>query len=403
MLSIRSVQAIVTAPQGINLVVVKIETSEPGLYGLGCATFTQRCLSVATAVEQYLAPLLAGRDPDRIEELWNLGMVHSYWRNGPVLNSAVSGVDMALWDIKAKCANMPLYQLLGGKVREGAAVYRWANGRDPRECEDRAREWIEQGVRHVRIQCGPNVGMPYGGLRLDRPEGALDGDYYDPADYMRRNLAALQHVRDKLGPEIELIHDIHERLRPADAVRFARELEPVRLFFLEDALAPEDIEWFANIRAASAVPLAMGELFVHPGEWMPLVSRRLIDFIRIHISAIGGLTPARKVAHIAEAFGVRTAWHGPFDVSPVGHAVSVHLDIASTNFGIQELFSPGFEGPLREVFPGCPEVRNGYLYASDRPGHGVDLDLTAAAKYPHQPGIDRWTQARLPDGTITRP
>jgi len=412
MISIRAVTPVITAPAGINLVVVKVDTSEPGLYGLGCATFTQRCLSVASAVSDYLEPLLVGRDPDRIEDIWKLMMVHAYWRNGPVLNSAVSGVDMALWDIKAKRAGMPLYQLLGGRMRGGATVYRHAGGKDHKQIEDQVAAYLQQGVRHVRVQLGPYGGLAhtaarpegvYGGPACgaqDSP-GAPDGAYYDPRLYMRTNLAALEYIRARFGPEVELLHDVHERLAPSDAVQYARTVEPLRLFFLEDVLAPEDIDWFANIRQTCVTPLAMGELFVNIREWLPLVSGRLIDFIRMHISAIGGLTPARKAAAVAEAFGVRTAWHGPGDVSPVGHAVNVHLDLASPNFGIQEFC--GFDDATREVFPGAPEQRGGCLYVNERPGHGVDIDLKAAARYPPRRAVDFWTQARLPDGTIARP
>lgn len=412
MVTIRAVTPVITAPAGINLVVVRVDTSEPGLYGLGCATFTQRCLSVASAVSDYLHPLLEGRDADRIEDLWKLMMVHAYWRNGPVLNSAVSGVDMALWDIKAKRAGMPLYQLLGGRMRGGATVYRHAGGRDHREIEEQVAAYLQQGIRHVRVQLGRYGGPAYVVARPEGvyggpagpglpPEHAVDGAYYDPKLYMRTNLAALEHVRVRFGDELELLHDVHERLPPSDAVRFARAVEPLRLFFLEDALAPEDIDWFANIRQTCTTPLAMGELFVNVREWLPLVSNRLIDFVRMHISAIGGLTPARKAAAVAEAFGVRTAWHGPGDVSPVGHAVNVHLDLASPNFGIQEFC--GFDDATREVFPGAPELRGDCLHVSERPGHGVDIDLAAARKHPPQRTVDLWTQARLPDGTIARP
>jgi len=398
MVTIRDVRAILTAPAGTNLVIVKVETSEPGLYGVGCATFTQRYMPVRSAVVDHLQPLLVGREADRIEELFQLMMVHGYWRNGPVLNNAISGVDMALWDIKAKRAGMPLYDLLGGKCREAAAVYRPADGREPREIEENVRRYMEQGVRHIRVQCGG-----YGGIRRDafKPEGALEGAYYDPRQYTRDAIRAIEHVRVHIGYDIELLHDVHERLKPAQAVEFAKVLEQYRLFFLEDLLAPEDMEWFANVRAVCTTPLAMGELFNHPREWTPLIVNRQIDFMRMHISQMGGLTPARKVAALGEVFGVRTAWHGPGDVSPVGHALNVHLDLVCPNFGIQEF--AGFTDTLCEVFPGSPELRNGYLYPNDRPGLGIDIDEKVAARFPPVPRLDTWSQARLPDGSLTRP
>jgi mannonate dehydratase len=423
---ITNVKCILTAPAGIGLAVVKVETSTAGLYGVGCATFTQRLLPVRAAVEEYLKPLLIGRDPQRIEELWQLCYQNSYWRNSPVLNNAISGVDQALWDIKGKVANLPVYQLLGGKVREGAAIYRHADGRDPQEVLDNVLRLQAEGLRYIRCQMGG-----YGGIGKQARAGSYNhvggdggagrsngglagslqaqpGDYFDPGVYARSIPPMFEHVRSAIGFETELLHDVHERLAPIDAVRLAKALEPYRLFFLEDPLAPEDQEWFKVIRQHAATPIAMGELFTHPLEWRPLIVNQLIDFIRVHISAIGGITPARKLAALGEAFGVRTAFHGPGDVSPIGHAANVHLDVSVPNFGIQE-FS-GFDAVLQEVFPGCPEVHAGSLYPNDCAGLGIDIDETLAAKYPIHPnmaqfneGVVDWTQSRLPDGTLWRP
>lgn len=396
--TVKDVKTIITAPEGINLVVVKIETSEPGLYGLGCATFTQRAHAVKTAIDEYIKPFLLGKDVSRIEDLWQSAMVSAYWRNGPIMNNAVSGMDMALWDIKGKMANMPVYQLLGGKSREAAAVYRHADGRDEQEVENNVRMYMEQGYHYIRCQMGL-----YGGKQehFHQPEGALPGAYYDPAAYARSIPKLFEHIRSTVGDEVELIHDIHERLVPIDAVRLAKELEQYKLFYLEDALAPEDIEWFRMIRAQTTTPIAMGELFVHPLEWVPLMTERLIDFIRVHISTIGGITPAKKIAVLGEPFGVRTAWHGPGDVSPVGHAANLHIDLTSNNFGIQEWHQ--FGEAAQEVFPGCPEVRNGYAYLTDAPGLGIDLDEKKAAEYPPHHDLPAWTLARKPDGTSARP
>jgi mannonate dehydratase len=397
-ITIRDVQVILTQPTTQRLVVVKIITSEPGLYGLGCATFTQRFHAVHAAIEHHLKPYLIGRDVSRIEDVWQMLNVNGYWRNGPVLNNAMSGIDMALWDIKGKLANMPVYQLLGGKCREAAAVYVHADGRDPQEVVENAQQFMADGYRFIRVQMGG-----YGGKhdRDIRPEGALEGAYFDPRAYMRNMLKMIETVRSTLGDEIELLHDIHERLQPIDAVGFAKAVEPFKLFFLEDALAPEDVDWFANIRAQCTTPLAMGELFNNPLEWRSLVANRQIDFLRMHISTIGGLTPARNAAIFAQIFGVRTAWHGPQDVSPVGHAANLHLDVWAPNFGIQEWCR--FPEVVYEMFPGCPEVRNGYMYPNDRPGLGVDIDEKLAAKYPCTDEVIGWTQTRLPDGSPSRP
>ncbi len=397
-ITITDVQCILTQPGHSRLAIVKVITSEPGLYGLGCATFTQRIFAVAAALERHLKPFLIGRDVRRSEEIWQMSMVHGYWRNGPVLNNAISGVDQALWDIKGKLANMPVYDLLGGKVREGAHVYVHADGRTPEEVTEKVKRYVDDGYRYVRIQMGGYGGT---GDAMTRPEGAADGAYFDPKAYMRNMLEMIAHVRREVGPELELLHDIHERLAPIDAVQFAKDVEPYRLFFLEDALAPEDLAWFRTIRAQTSTPLAMGELFNHPLEWRTLMEERLIDFIRMHVSQMGGLTPARKAADFAQIYGIRTAWHGPSDTSPVGHAANLHMDLYSPNFGIQEWYRPT---PLDyEIFPGLPEVRNGYLYANDKPGLGIDINEQLAAEYPCQEIIEDWTQTRLPDGTPVRP
>lgn len=398
MLTIQNIRVILTAPSRSRLVVVKVETNEPGLYGLGCATFTQRHTPVRSAVLDFLRPFLIGKDPLRIEDIWQTCWVNSYWRNGPVLNNALSGVDMALWDIKGKLAGMPVYQLLGGKCREGAAVYRHADGRDHAEVEDSVRAFMEQGYHYVRCQIGG-----YGGLRPSKrpPENALPGAYFDPDSYALSVPRLFEHLRGKIGFGVELLHDVHERVSPIEAVRLAKQLEPYRLFFLEDPLPPEQLEWFEMIRRQCSTPIAMGELFTHPREWTPLIADRLIDFIRVHISAIGGLTPALKLAVMCEALGVRTAWHGPGDVSPVGHAVNVHLDVSRPNFGIQEW--TGFTEAEKEVFPGYPEVRDGYVYPNGRPGLGIDIDEAKAARYPCPDGVPEWTLARTPDGTAVCP
>ena len=397
-LKITKVRAICTAPEGIPLVLVKIETSQPGLYGVGCATYTQRFLTVAHAVDTYFNPLLCDKDPGRIEDIWQMAMVSPYWRNGPILNNALSGVDMALWDIKGKLANMPLYDLLGGKVREGVRVYRHADGKTLEEVGDRVQAFMDQGVQVIRLQFGG-----YGGRSeiTGKPEGAVEGAYYDPLKYQLSVIKLFDAMRTRFGFEVEFCHDMHERLEPIEAVRLAKELEPFRLFFLEDALAPEQVDWFKIMRRQTHTPQAMGELFNNPLEWTGLIANRLIDFIRVHISQIGGVTPARKLAILCENFGVRTAWHGPGDVSPVGHAANIHLDLSSWNFGIQEW--SGWTEKSMEVFPGCPELRKGYVYANDKPGLGIDIDETLAAKYPCSEALPQWTNARRPDGTLARP
>ncbi|HYK91408.1 MAG TPA: enolase C-terminal domain-like protein [Acidobacteriota bacterium] len=412
---ITDIRTILTAPNGIRLVVVKVMTNEPGLYGLGCATFTQRALVVQTAVEQYLKPFLIGRDADEIEDIWQSSYVSSYWRNGPVLFNAMSGVDMALWDIKGKRANMPVYQLLGGKCRSGADLYFHASGRDFQEVENNVRQAMDRGYRYVRAQVGIAGNATYGA----RSAGAQTGmgssgsevvgpthprAIWEPSAYVRTVPRLFEHLRAKIGDEVELLHDVHERISPNQAINLCRELEKYRLFFLEDPLPPEENDHFRLLRQQTSIPIAMGELFNTQQEYVPLIAGRLIDFIRIHISQIGGLSVARKVAALAEFFGVKTAWHGPGDTSPVGHAASLALELASYNFGIHEGYV--FPPETREVFPGCPEVREGRLYAAEAPGFGIDVNEKVAAKFPYPAGTTfdhSWGTTRRHDGTVIRP
>jgi mannonate dehydratase len=404
-LKITDVKTILTAPAGIRLVVVKVLTNEPGLYGLGCATFTQRARTVETAVERYLKPFLIGKDPLHIEDIWQSAFVSSYWRNGPVLGNALSGVDIALWDILGKRAGMPVYQLLGGKCRTGVETYRHASGNTFEEVETAVRNAMAKGYRVVRAQVAV-PGLSTYGTRPGGPQPQSNNAtlVWEPGPYVRRVPRLFEHLRKHLGDDVELLHDMHERTPPILAIRLAKDLESFRLFFLEDPLSPEDVGYFKNLRAQTSAPIAMGELFNNPNEWVPLVTGRLIDFIRIHISQVGGLTMARKVAALCEFFAVRTAWHGPGDVSPVGHAANVHLDLAVPNFGIQE--GREFTKAEQDVFPGCPELKNGYYYANDRPGLGIDLDEKLAAKFPitDDPSFDmRWGNVRRRDGTIVKP
>jgi mannonate dehydratase len=413
---IRDIKTILTAPNRIRLVVVKVETTEPGLAGWGCATFTQRALVVQTAIEQYLKPFLIGRNVDEIEDIWQSSYMSSYWRNGGVLFNAMSGVDIALWDVKGKRAGMPLYQLLGGKVRHGADCYYHASGASFTEVEESARRGMEQGFRHVRVQVSTPGYASYGARSTAPapPAGAQSADaigptnpraIWEPAPYVRMLPKFFEHMRTKLGDEVELLHDVHERITLNQAVNLCKALEPYRLFFLEDPFPPEENDHFRLLRQQTSIPIAMGELFNTQHEYLPLIKERLIDFIRIHISQIGGLSPARKVAALSEYFGVRTAWHGPGDASPVAHAAQLALELASYNFGVHE--GGSFPKETQEVFVGCPEVKNGYMLAQEKPGLGMEVDEKLAAKFPFPPGPPNfdysWGTTRRSDGTVIRP
>lgn len=395
---ITNVRTILTAPEGINLVVVKVETDLEGLYGLGCATFAYRELAVKSVVENYLKPLLLNRDVHKIEDLWHLMHNNAYWRNGGITNNAISGVDMALWDIKGKIAGLPVYDLIGGKSREGVPFYQHVNGKTLDEIVEKVEALKKQNIKHIRIQWGL-----YGGISKDLniPPNSEPGMYSSPTQYILDTIKMFEHVRAHCGDEIELIHDIHERLMPAETIYLAKKLEKYRLFYLEDPLPLEQGEWLSQLKSQSSTPIAVGELFNNPSEWTHLIKNRLIDFIRVHISQIGGFTPAKKLAVFAEQFNVRTAWHGPGDVSPVGHAANVHLSLHSHNLGILEWC--GFSKVMYDVFPGMPYVKNGYIYTNNNPGFGIDINEELASKYPIKTRITEWTQTRLPDGTLVNP
>ena len=402
-ITIRDIKTIITAPHGINLVVVKVETSEPELYGLGCATFTWRYKAVIPAIQEYLRPMLIGRSVYNTEDIWQTMMGSSYWRNGPVLNNAISGVDEELWDIKGKIAGLPLYELFGGKCREGVAVYKHADGNTIEEVTENLHVLQEQGYRYIRCQMGTYGGTMNGApQKLNKPENAPDGMYYSPKRYMQSTVKLFEKVRNDIGWDVELLHDIHERLTPIDTLNLVKEFEQFKMFYVEDALRPDQVGYFEKLRNHTTTPLAMGELFTNSLEWKTIIQNQWIDYIRVHISDIGGLTPARKLAAFSEAYQVRTAWHGPNDLSPVGMTAQMHLDLSSPNFGIQEF--AGFNEAEEEVFPGCPQIRNGYAYLNDKPGIGVDFDEEKAKKYPAVDTMDfSWLYSRIEDGTAVRP
>ncbi|SDX99214.1 mannonate dehydratase [Evansella caseinilytica] len=414
-LQITDVEVFLTAPHLIDLVVVRVKTNVGGLYGLGCATFTQRIYAVKQAIEHYLKPFLIGKDPSNIEDIWQSANVSGYWRNGPVMNNALSGIDMALWDIKGKVAELPLYDLLGGKSRDGVALYVHTDGATVEEVEESVKAAVNEGFQYTRCQMGMygGAGTEDTGLismsmkkaealvRKRSPEKLRPGQYFDPEAYAKSIADLFKHLRTAFGNSVEFIHDIHERIPPIEAIRLAKKLEPYDLFFLEDPFAPEHTDWLKMLREQVSTPIAMGELFSHPNDWKALIANKQIDFIRAHVSAIGGITPARKLAIFGELFGIRTAWHGPGDLSPIGAAANIHLDFAATNLGIQE-WTP-MNDALKTVFPGGPIVQDGYAYVSDRPGLGIDFIEEEAKKYPPHGRLPEWTLARTPDGTAVKP
>jgi mannonate dehydratase len=401
---IKKVKAIATCPEGIELIVVKIETDQPGLYGLGCATFRQRAYAVVAAIDKYLDDFCRGRSVNNIEDMWQSVYQSSYWRNGPVLNNALSGIDQALWDIKGKMANMPVYDLLGGKSRFAVDTYTHKGGKTPEEAADSVLEAMDKGFRHVRIQLGGygSTFLSEGKEFKDAGFGMPDDNVMDPVAYVQGTIKMFEKVREKAGDTVELLHDVHERVQPMEVINMIKQLEPYRPYFIEDPFSPENMGWFKLLREQTSVPIAMGELLNSPHEWVTPMTERWFDFIRVHISQAGGITPAMKIARLGEWFNINTAWHGPGDVSPVGHAANAHIDLAIWNFGIQEAVS--FSPLLQEIFPGCPTMKQGYMYVNEAPGLGVDVNEALAKKYPLPDKFDfNWMQLRKRDGTVVRP
>lgn len=387
-MKITNIKVVVTCP-GRNYVLVKIETDQAGLYGWGDATLNGRELAVASALENHIVPLLIGRDPDRIEDIWQYLYRGTYWRGGPVLMTALAGIDMALWDIKGKRAGLPVYSLLGGRTRNGALAYKHTNGTSFQDAEDKMHAAMEQGFKVLRGQVAiPGTTGSYGTFNLtENIQASTRFDWpaeevWEPGPYMRIIPKFFEFLRQKLGDEVELLHDGHSRLNPIQAARMAKELEPFHLFFYEDPLRPEHMESFRLLREKTSTPIAMGELFHTRWDTLALITEQLIDFVRIDLAHCGGLTEARKIAAIAESYQVQTAFHGPPDCAPITHAANVHLDLAISNFGVQEMFF--FSDQAHEVFTGGPTFDKGYLDVSDAPGLGTDVNEEAAARFQYR-------------------
>ena len=318
-LRITAVRTFLTGPQGCPYVVVRVETNQPGLYGLGDGSDPQRPLATRTVIDEYLGPMLVGRDPSDIEDLHRLLLNSGYWRGGSIEHNALAAVDVALWDLKGKVAGLPVHQLLGGKARAYADAYTHVDGADAAEVAEKVLAAVERGYRHVRVQVAVPGRDTYGTAPRDEAEAArrrARTDRWDTLAYLRHVPGILADVRDRVGPDVELLHDAHERMTPAEARQFVRAVEDAHLFFLEDALAPEDAAHFPELRAAGTTPLAVGELYHDPRAYLPLVAGRSIDFARLRIPTLGGLTPTRKLVAVRTPNISHTATSLRVGVSP---------------------------------------------------------------------------------------
>jgi mannonate dehydratase len=383
---IRDAKVFVSSP-GRNFVTLKIYTDE-GAYGLGDATLNGRELAVAAYLTEHLIPCLIGRDPFQTEDIWQFLYRGAYWRRGPVTMTAIAAIDMALWDIKGKALNTPVYNLLGGKSRTGVLVYGHANGRDIEETSDEVGKYKEMGYRAIRVQSGiPGLPSTYG--------VAKDRMFYEPAEkglppeniwstekYLLHVPKLFESLRLKYGDDIHLLHDVHHRLTPIEAARLGKSLEPYHLFWLEDPVAAELQEGFRLIRQHTTTPLAVGEVFNSIWDANLLITEQLIDYIRMTVVHSGGLTHLKKIASLAEIYHVRTGSHGATDLSPVAMAAALHFDISINNFGIQEYMR--HTSQTDEVFPHAYSFKDGFLYPGDAPGLGVDYDEKLGESFPYE-------------------
>jgi mannonate dehydratase len=380
-------KVIVCSP-GRNFVTLKI-TTEDGLYGLGDATLNGRELAVASYLSDHLIPLLIGRDARKIEDVWQYLYKGAYWRRGPVTMTAIAAVDTALWDIKGKACNAPVYQLLGGASREAVMVYGHANGTDLEDAVKAVAHYRDLGYKAIRVQSGiPGLASTYGVGR-----GKL---FYEPAEkglppenawsteaYMEFVPKLFERVRKEFGPELHLLHDVHHRLTPIEAARVGKSLEPYRLFWLEDPVPAELQEGFRLIRQHTVTPIAVGEVFNVIHDCQQLIQEQLIDYIRATVVHAGGISHLRKIASLAEMYHVRTGCHGATDLSPVCMAAALNFDISVHNFGVQEYMRHTEE--TDKVFPHKYTFQDGFMHPGDAPGLGVDIDEALAAKYPYDP------------------
>jgi mannonate dehydratase len=398
-MKITNARVIVCCP-GRNFVTLRIETDQ-GLTGLGDATLNGRELAVVSYLKDHVVPCLIGRDAHRIEDIWQYLYKGAYWRRGPVTMAAVAAVDTALWDLKAKAAALPLYQLLGGKSRAACMVYGHAQGRDLEETCDSVAAHIDQGYRAIRAQSGiPGIEKAY---------GIAKGKFYEPAEkglpaethwsterYLDFTPKLFERLREKFGFEHHLLHDVHHRLTPIEAARLGKALEPYRLFWMEDPTPAENQEAFRLIRQHTVTPLAVGEVFNAIYDAKDLIQNQLIDYIRMSVTHAGGISHLRKIAALSELHQIRTGCHGATDLSPICMGAALHFGISIANFGIQEHMPHAPETDA--VFPHAYSFERGYMHPGEAPGHGVTIDEALAAKFPYDPAY--LPVARLEDGTL---
>ena len=402
-MKIKEIKVFVSCP-GRNFVTIKVLT-EDGVYGLGDATLNGREMAVVAYLEEHVVPCLIGKDPHQIEDIWQYLYKGAYWRRGPVTMTAIAAIDMALWDIKGKVAGLPVYQLLGGKSRDGIMAYGHANGETIDETLKNLGTFIEQGFKAVRLQCSiPGLEGSYGTLEGKKDYFELQSDRPLPPEqpwstskYVNFIPELFRKAREAYGWDVQLVHDVHSRLTPIEAAHLGKLLEPYKLMFLEDASAADNQDGYQIIRNHTTTPLAIGEIFNTVWDAKDLIVNQRIDYLRTAVSHGGGITPMRRLADFAGMYDIRMAPHGPPDVSPICHAAHAHFNIWVPNFGVQEFIGFGTE-KLSNVFSHPLSFDNGYIHLQDKPGLGVKYNEIEASKHKYKRSYLPVT--RLEDGTL---
>jgi len=404
---IEHAEVLVTSP-GRNFVTLRLTTSD-GVTGLGDATLNGRELAVVAYLKEHVAPILIGRDANNIEDTWQYLYRGAYWRRGPVTMAAIAAVDVALWDIKGKVAGLPVYQLLGGASRRGALAYGHASGSDLPSLFTSIRNHLDEGFKAIRVQTGvPGLGQVYGvatdqkpGARYDyEPAGrglAPTEEEWDSRAYLRHIPTVFAAVREEFGPELPLLHDGHHRLTPNQAAILGKSLEPHDLFWLEDCTPGENQEGLRRVRSQTTTPLAIGEVFNSVFDYQTLITEQLIDYVRSAVTHTGGISALKKIMDFAAIYQIKSGFHGPTDISPVGQAAALHLDIAIHNFGIQEYMKHSAD--TLDVFRTSYTFSDGLLHPGDNPGLGVEYDDDLAASFEYSPAYLPINRLQL-DGTM---
>ena len=399
-MKIDNVEVVVCSP-GRNFVTLVV-TTDDGLVGIGDATVNGRELAVASYLRDHVAPTLIGRDAHAIEDTWQYLYRGAYWRRGPITMAAIAAVDVALWDLKAQAAGLPLYQLLGGRSRTSVQAYGHAQGASLDALVDSVQSLLDQGFRAVRVQVAtPGFGAGYGVAAASAYEPASAGarpteETWEAGAYLRHMPTVFERVRTEFGPELAILHDVHHRLTPIQAARLGKSLEQYDPFWLEDVTPAENQEAFRLVRQHTTVPLATGEIFNSVVDYLTLFSEQLIDYARSAVTHAGGITGLRRILDLAAVHQIKSAIHGPTDISPIGLAAALHLDTAIHNFGIQEYMQHVEQ--TAEVFDVGYSFADGAFQPGERAGLGVRFDRDAAKRYEYQRAY--LPVNRLVDGTL---